>query len=96
VRSTARVLDSESEASLLAKAKAIVDRDPGTALALLAEYPRRFPDGMLEQEAEVIAIEALVNLGEQKSAKSRLLRFRERFTDSAYLPHLDSIVRRGD
>jgi hypothetical protein len=54
---------SETEVSLLERAKALVDFDPEGAFALAAGHASRFPQGMLGQKAEVIAIETLVRAG---------------------------------
>jgi len=83
----------ESEILLLERAKARVDSDPQSALALVDEHAVRFPAGMLVQEAEVIAIEALAHAGSTAAAASRLARFRQRFAGSAYLPHLETVIR---
>jgi hypothetical protein len=83
----------ESEILLLERAKARVDSDPQSALALVDEHAVRFPAGMLVQEAEVIAIEALTHAGSTAAAASRLARFRQRFAGSAYLPHLETVIR---
>ena len=64
------------------------------ALALANQHRARFPNGMLEQEAEVIAVEALARAGRYDLAADRLVKFRARFANSAYLPHLETVVRR--
>jgi hypothetical protein len=84
----------ESEVRLLERAKASLDSDPAAALALTDQHRDRFPRGMLEQEAEVIAVEALARAGRYDLAAARLAKFRARFRNSAYLPHLESVVRR--
>jgi hypothetical protein len=83
----------ESEVALLDRAKSLVDSNPGGALALVNEHAARFPNGMLGQEAEVIAIESLVRAGNRAAAYERLDRFRRTFANSAYLPHLEAAVR---
>jgi hypothetical protein len=83
----------ETEVALLQRAKGFVATDPRAALALVDEHAARFPNGMLEQEAEVIAIEALVAAGRASDAAERLTRFRAKFPKSAHLPHLESAVR---
>jgi len=86
-------LPSESEVSLLERAKASLDADPEGALALANQHASRFPKGMLEQEAEVIAVEALARAGHLDLATDRLAKFRAHFANSVYLPHLESVVR---
>jgi hypothetical protein len=82
-----------SEVELLERAKSLVDARPNDALALTAEHASRFPQGMLVQEAEVIAIEALVRADRRGAAEAKLVQFRKRFGGSAYLPRLESLVR---
>jgi hypothetical protein len=83
----------ESEASYLERAKALVDARPREAFALATEHGSRFPRGILQQEAGVIAIEALARAGRTTVAAEHLRQFRQRFPNSAYLPHLEAVVR---
>jgi hypothetical protein len=83
----------ETEVALLQRAKGFVATDPRAALALVDEHAARFPNGLLDQEAEVIAIEALVAAGRASDAADRLTRFRAKFPKSAHLPHLETAVR---
>ena len=57
---------------------------PKRALPLTREQARRFPRGVLAQEREVIAIEALRRLGQKDEASSRADRFRETYPGSAH------------
>lgn len=85
----------DTEVSFLERAKALVDSEPIEAFALATEHASRFPRGILQQEAEVIAIEALVRAGRATGAAEHLTRFRQRFPSSAYLPHLEGLVQRA-
>lgn len=76
--------ESVSEAALLAQAQAALGKNPRRALALTREHKRRFPDGALAQEREVIAIEALKRVGDDESAQRRATEFSERYPDSAH------------
>jgi hypothetical protein len=73
-----------SEAELLRQAQASVKKDPKRALALIQEHKRRFPNGALSQEREVIAIDALQQLGEHEQVKKRARDFEKRYPDSAH------------
>ncbi len=86
----------ESEIALLERAEGLVVSDPPTALALADMHRSRFPNGMLGQEAQVIAIEALAQAGRVGAAAERLARFKRQFPGSAYLPHLESVVRHAN
>jgi len=48
------------------------DRDASGALAALAEYRRRFPNGTLTAEADTVRIDALLMLGRQDEALAAL------------------------
>jgi hypothetical protein len=68
-----------SEASLLARAfhAARVDRDGDAALRALDERERRFPNGVLANEARVARVEALLALGRASAALPLLLEIRD-------------------
>ena len=87
------VIAPESEVSHLERAKALVDARPSEAFALATDHASRFPRGILQQEADVIAIEALARAGRTTGAAEHLRQFRQRFPNSAYLPHLDAVMR---
>jgi hypothetical protein len=72
-----------TERSLLDRARTALERDdPTRALRLAEEHERRFPEGLLGQEREAIAISALVVLGRNADARARAADFRRRFPDS--------------
>ena len=87
-------LKGEGEASFLRRAKVALGRDPALALRLTDEHPEIYPRGVLLQEREVIAIEALVRLGRANEARSRAASFRARYPSSAYHGHLDDQIER--
>lgn len=74
----------QSEASLLEQARSLLATNPGRALALTRDHQRRFPNGVLSQEREVIAIDALSRLEREAEAEKRAKSFQERFPDSAH------------
>ncbi len=76
------------EHRLLMAARQELGRDPQRAWALTQEHARRFPKGILAQEREVIAIEALSRMGRGKDARDRAQDFREQYPGS---PHRDSV-----
>jgi hypothetical protein len=63
-------------------------------LQLTEEHARLFPEGTLVPEREVLAIEALVELGRTQEARARFADFRGRFPNSPHLPRLESTLRR--
>jgi hypothetical protein len=80
--------DVGNELDLLARARRVVASDPARALQLTAEHARRFSDGVLAQEREVLAIDALSRLGHRDLATARARRFIERYPDSAHRARL--------
>jgi hypothetical protein len=72
------------EAELLELARRALATDPARALRLTERHKQNFPKGLLRQEREVIAIEALRRLGRAKAANQRAGEFEEQFPDSAH------------
>jgi hypothetical protein len=54
----------------------------------VTEHERRYPNGLLVQEREVMAVRALALLGRSEEAHARADRFRSRFPSSLLLPAL--------
>ncbi len=75
---------SVSEAALLEQARRALNSDPARALALTRQYQLKFPNGVLGQEREVIAIEALRRLGRTTEASERARSFSTSYPDSAH------------
>ena len=83
---------SETEVSYLRRARAALKSDPAQALELANGHPLRFPHGALDQEREVVAIDALVRLGRRGESRARADAFRARYPSSAHLTRLDALV----
>lgn len=82
------------ERALLAAARDAHRRgDDRTALATLATARERHPSGVLGQEREVLAIEALAQLGDRDAASSRGKAFLEAFPTSPHASHVRELVR---
>ncbi|HEV8548516.1 MAG TPA: hypothetical protein VGQ57_05795 [Polyangiaceae bacterium] len=81
---------TESEAEFLERARGALGKNPSQALALANLHRSRFPGGVLAQEREVIAIEALKRLGRTEEATRRAADFARRYPGSAYRLKLDS------
>lgn len=73
-----------SEPALLEQARRALSASPATALALAGQHAARFPHGVLAQEREVIAIEALRRLGRNAEADRRAAAFARAFPGSAH------------
>jgi len=80
------------EVQLLLEARKELRSDPVQALRWVREHERRFPNGALSQEREVIAIEALQRLGRKEEAKARIAGFRERYPSSIHGRRVDNQV----
>jgi hypothetical protein len=81
-----------SELALLRRAQTELGLTPARALQLAEEHAARFAGGALEQEREVIAIDALVRLGRRGEATTRAERFRQTFPGSAHERRLDVLL----
>jgi hypothetical protein len=82
-----------SEAALVDTARSIVKSNPRRALALAEQHRRLYPDGVLAQEREVIAIEALALLGRGDAARSRADEYRAKSPHSVHGQRLDSVLK---
>jgi len=84
---------AESEAAFLERARAALSTNPSLALSLANQHRSRYPSGVLGQEREVIAIEALKRLGRTSEAERRSSEFSNRYPGSAYRQKLDAGTR---
>jgi hypothetical protein len=87
--------DTTEELRLLARAQKALALDPAFALTLAHEHRRRFPSGSMDQEREVIAVNALVNLGRTGEARERAEHFAREHAGSAYAARMQSILARA-
>jgi hypothetical protein len=79
-----------TEAELLEQARAAMKVDPARALQRANEHAARFPGGVLVQEREVIAIQALRTLGRSSDADRRAQAFAKAFPGSAFARKLNA------
>jgi hypothetical protein len=82
----------EAELALLDEAQRALAGEPARALALAAEHGRRFPDGILAQEREVLAVTALARLGRIDEARARAGAFHRRWPSSAHGRRIDALL----
>jgi hypothetical protein len=83
-------LGGPSEAELLESARRMLGSNPSGAFELAQQHRARFRGGVLAQEREVIAIEALRRLGRSAEADARAAAFERAFPNSAHRRKLDS------
>jgi hypothetical protein len=78
-----------AELELLHRAQAAyAGRDFTSALAVVAEHRRRFPNGRLAEEREALRVRALGGAGRTSEARAAAASFAERFPRSVLLPKL--------
>lgn len=84
----------EAEAAMLEQAMTSLKAgDAKKALALCERHARELgANGLLVQEREVIAIEALVRLGRGADAKARAEKFKKAFPTSTHLLKVESLI----
>lgn len=79
-----------SEADLLEQARSALKSEPSRALARANEAAQRYPRGVLVQEREVLAIQALRRLGRVAEADRRAEAFAKAFPGSAFQRKLNA------
>ncbi len=84
--------DPDAEVKLLQRAQDALRSRPAEALALADAHARRAPRGLLAEEREVIAIDALVRLGRTSEARNRAARFRSAWPESSHLTRIASLI----
>ncbi len=88
-----RDTDLAAERALLELARAALGRgDVAGALSTIEQHERDYAHGRLEEEREVLAVQALVQAGRLGEAKQRQTAFRSRFPESLMLPVVDALL----
>jgi hypothetical protein len=77
---------------MLQLAQRVSKSDPARALLLCSQHAAQFPNGILGQEREVIAIEALLALGRGGEAAARAEAFEAHYPGSAHARRLRALV----
>lgn len=90
--SPAAPLRADTEFSLLEQAQEEVRDAPQRALELTDRDARLFPSGVLAQERDVIAIDALVRLHRIDDARARASQFFRAFPGSAHGPRITALL----
>jgi len=91
-KSTSTQAKPLSEAALLEQARRALSSSPAYALQLANQHRARFPHGVLSQEREVIAIEALRRLHRPSEADQRASGFSKSFPGSAHQRMVDEVA----
>jgi hypothetical protein len=93
VRPRAATPALRSELELIAEAEREARSNPKLALRLAGEHQKRFPNGMLSEEREVLAIEALARLGQTAGAEARAQAFLQRYPTSGHRRRVELAAR---
>lgn len=72
--------------------RALARGEPQTGLAPLELHAKRFPNGVLNEEREALAVRLLAALGNQRAALARANGFRRHFPNSLFIPAVDNAV----
>ncbi|HYQ31564.1 MAG TPA: hypothetical protein VER04_30245 [Polyangiaceae bacterium] len=91
-KSPASPSKAPNEAALLEQARRALSSSPSYALQLANQHRARFPNGVLTQEREVIAIEALRRMHRNADADQRAAGFSKAFPGSAHQRMVDEVV----
>ena len=83
--------NAASELQLLIRARRLVRASPERALELAEQHAALYPQGMFVEEREVLAIEALSDLGRRELAAERARRFAARFGGSTHLQRVAAL-----
>jgi hypothetical protein len=81
------------EAALLEAARAALAADPAHALAEANAHAREFPTGQLATERELVAVEALVRLGNRADARARGDALLQRDPRGIYRDRVQALLR---
>ena len=94
LRSAAKPAGSEAdeELVLLGEAQRALPKDPELALAFVRQHEQRYPNGLLGQEREAVAVAALWEIGRRVEARRRAERFAEEHPRSTYLGGMQHIL----
>lgn len=84
--------EGPSELELLREAQRLQASDPAAALVVVARHLRLFPSGILAQEREMVAIDALMRLGHGEAARARAATFLRRYPGSVHALRIRELV----
>ncbi len=84
--------EPETELRAMQRAQDALRSNPSEALAICNQSAQLFPRGMLGQERELIAIEALKNMGRTDEAHRRAAQFTKAFPKSTGIRRLETLL----
>jgi hypothetical protein len=89
-------IETRSELELLRAAQLALPNAPANALEYIQAHARAYPHGVLEQERELLAIEALLVRHEFKAAHARAQAFSTSFPRSVHARRLERLFIKAD
>lgn len=89
-----RFLQLAVEMRLISRARERLAEHPADALGILRQHRRAHPDGILREERDAFAIEALLALEHVEEAERRYYDFRRDYPDSDFLERLGRSMQR--
>ncbi len=84
--------EADQELLLLGEAQHALPKDPDLALTFVREHERLYPNGLLSQEREAVAVSALWEIGRRDEARQRAERFAEEHPRSTYLGRMQRML----
>ncbi|HEX7480229.1 MAG TPA: hypothetical protein VF331_20685 [Polyangiales bacterium] len=84
--------DPAAEVALLTRARRVLYSVPARALELTEEHARTYPHGTFAEERELIAIDALINVGRTAEATKRGRAFLQMYPHSAGVDRVKALV----
>lgn len=84
--------EGPTELELLREAHRLQTTDPGAALGVVARHSRLFPAGILAQERELVAVDALMRLGRSEAARVRAAAFLRQYPGSVHALRIQELV----
>ncbi len=84
-----------AEMRYLSRARELLDQHPAEALGVIEQHRRNYPNGVLREEREAFALEALVAVGRTDEAERRYYDFLREYPHSELTGRLDRIMRAG-
>jgi hypothetical protein len=81
------------ELGLIRQARDDLSLAPRKALRLMAQHAKQFPNGMFVQEREIVAVEALVNIGDIETARKRASDLIRSFPNTAYKHRIEILIK---
>lgn len=88
-----RIAQLSAEMRIVSRARELLGENPGEALAVLEEHRRHHADGILREEREAFAIEALVELERRPEAERRYYDFQRTYPHSDFSRRLADMMR---